>query len=287
MAIAKEEFIDTCEWLSEQLAMEMGDPEAKIYVDKPGSRILYLVNPREIKFFPLSLQAAAGVFHAAGEDWTISSKVYDVTNYGYYAGDDPAAEELTRRLLKEAEKLGVEEVILSECGHGFWSFRWDGPAWLGQQYPFTVQSVLGLLKNFIEDGRIRVDKSKNREKVTLHDPCNLVRAGGVMEEQRWILKRVVEDFVEMTPNRNENFCCGGGGGMLGMSEFGERRVKSGGIKAEQIRDTGAKTVACPCHNCADQLIELSKVYKLGIEVMAVIELVYNALVLPEKKETAG
>ena len=35
-----------------------------------------------------NLGAAAGLFHAAGEDWTISSAVYDVTNYGFYAGDD-------------------------------------------------------------------------------------------------------------------------------------------------------------------------------------------------------
>jgi Fe-S oxidoreductase len=89
---------------------------------------------------------------------------------------------------------------------------------------------------------------------------------------------VVADFVEMTPNRQDNYCCGGGGGMLSMSEYGERRVASGRIKADQIRATGAKIVATPCHNCADQLIELSKVYKLGVEIQAVVELVYAALV---------
>ena len=64
--------------------------------------ILYLINPREVKFFPLSLQAAAGIFHAAGESWTLSSRTYDVTNYGLFAGDDAAAAELTRRVLDEA-----------------------------------------------------------------------------------------------------------------------------------------------------------------------------------------
>ena len=83
----------------------------------------------------------------------------------------------------------------------------------------------------------------------------------------------------MTPNREQNFCCGGGGGMLSMSEYGERRVLSGRIKADQIKATGAKIVATPCHNCADQLLELNKHYKLGVEIMAVTELVYNALVL--------
>ncbi len=42
--------------------------------------------------------------------------------------------------------------------------------------------------------------------------------------------------------------------MLSMSEYGERRIALGAIKADQIRATGPKIVATPCHNCADQLI---------------------------------
>jgi len=277
MAIPPEELRSTAEWLSEDLQLEMGDKTVRVHVDEPGRRVLYLVNPREVKFFPLSLMAAAGVFHAAGESWTMSSKFYDVTNYGLFSGDDPAAGELTRRVIEEARKLGVQEIILSECGHGFRSFRWEGPNWLKQEYPLSMRSVLELLEEYIESGRIRVDPEKNQERVTLHDPCNLVRWGGVSEPQRRVLARVVKDFVEMTPNRKDNFCCGGGGGMLSMSEYGDRRVASGQIKADQIRATGAKIVATPCHNCADQLLEISKHYKLGVEIKAVVELVYSAL----------
>lgn len=278
MAIPREELLSTAEWLSEDLQLETGDKAVRVHVDEPGRRFLYLVNPREVKFFPLSLMAAAGVFHAAGESWTMSSKFYDVTNYGLFAGDDAAAAELTRRALEEARALGVQEIILSECGHGFRAFRWEGPNWLKQEYPLAVRSVLELLDEYVESGRIRVDREKNPERITLHDPCNLVRWGGVSEPQRRVLRRVAKDFVEMTPNRKDNFCCGGGGGMLSMSEYGDRRVASGQIKAEQIRATGAKIVATPCHNCADQLLEISKRYKLGVEIKAVVELVYQALV---------
>jgi Fe-S oxidoreductase len=112
MAITPEELNSTAEWLSSDLKLEMSDENVKIHVDEKGKRVLYLVNPREIKFFPLSLMAAAGVFHAAGESWTISSKFYDVTNYGFFSGDDEAAAELTRRVMKEAADLGVEEVVV-------------------------------------------------------------------------------------------------------------------------------------------------------------------------------
>jgi Fe-S oxidoreductase len=208
----------------------------------------------------------------------MSSRFYDVTNYGFFAGDNAAAGELTRRVMEEAEALGVEEIICSECGHGYRAFRWEGPNWLGRSYDLPMRSVLELIEEYLDAGRLHVDPEKNTERVTLHDPCNLVRWGGIVEPQRRVLRRVVKDFVEMTPNRRDNFCCGGGGGMLSMSEYGERRVKSGGIKADQIRATGAKIVATPCHNCADQLLEINKHYGLGIEIQAVVELVYNALV---------
>jgi Fe-S oxidoreductase len=277
MAITQEELVSTAAWLADDLKAEMDDEAVQIPVDEKGKRVLYLINPREVKFFPLSLMAAAGVFHAAGESWTLSSRFYDVTNYGFYSGDDRSAEELTRRVVDEAEALGVEEIILSECGHGFRSFRWEGPNWMQREYALPMRSTLELMEEYLDTGCIRVDRSKNPERVTLHDPCNLVRWGGVSEPQRRVLRRVVKDLVEMTPNRAHNFCCGGGGGMLSMSEYGERRVLSGRIKADQIRTTEAKIVATPCHNCADQLIEISKHYKLGVEVQAVVELVYNAL----------
>ncbi|HUU56711.1 MAG TPA: (Fe-S)-binding protein [bacterium] len=279
MAITPDELRETAAWISEDLRLEMNDGAVKVHVDEPGKRVVYLVNPREVKFFPLSLMAAAGVFHAAGESWTISSRFYDVTNYGLFSGDDPAAAAITRQAIEEAERLGAEEIILSECGHGFRSFRWEGPNWLGRRYALPMRSVLELLLEYLKESRIRVDPAKNPARVTLHDPCNLVRWGGVVEPQREILRRVTSDFVEMVPNREQNFCCGGGGGMLSMSEYGDRRVASGEVKAEQIRATGAKIVASPCHNCADQLLELNKKYKLGVEIKAVVELVYEALVL--------
>jgi Fe-S oxidoreductase len=277
MTISAEELRSTAAWLADDLRSETGDASVQIPVDERGKRMLYLINPREVKFFPLSLMAAAGVFHAAKESWTLSSRCFDVTNYGFFAGDDAAARELTARVMQEAAVLGVEEVILSECGHGYRAFRWEGPNWIGQEYALPVRSVLELLVEYLDAGRIRVDPSKNATRVTLHDPCNLVRWGGLSEPQRHILRRVVTDFTEMTPNRADNFCCGGGGGMLSLSEYGDRRVKSGRVKADQIRATGAGIVATPCHNCADQLIEISKHYKLGVQIQAVVELVYNAL----------
>jgi len=282
MGIPRQEWLETIAWIEEELRAETGDPQARIPVDARGARILYTVNPREPKFFPLSLLAAAKMFTAAGESWTFSSDHYDVTNYGLYSGDDAHAGLLSERLVKAREDLGAEILVLGECGHGFASTRWEAPQWLNKRFPFPVKSVLEVAADYVREGRIRLNPSRNRKPVTLHDPCNLVRLGGVIEEQRYLLRNAVTDFREMTPNRQKNYCCGGGGGQLSMTRYAKRRLAAGRIKADQIRKTEAEIVVAPCHNCIDQLTELSREYKLGTEAKTVIEVVANAIVLPGK-----
>jgi Fe-S oxidoreductase len=282
MRITKDEWIETVKWLEEDLRAEVSDEKASIPLDERGARILYAVNPREPKFFPLSLSAAAKVFYAAGEDWTMSSEFFDLTNYAYFAGDDAQAQRFAMNLVKEAEKLRVEALVLSECGHGYYAARWHVPAYTRAEKPIRVLSILEVMWDYIRTGRIKVNRSVNTAKVTLHDPCHLVRKGGIIEEQRNILKNVVSEFVEMTPNRQGNYCCSGGGGSLAMTAFAKRRLKSGKVKAEQIRRTGAAIVAAPCHSCIDQILELSREYKLGIKVSTITELVANALIMPKR-----
>jgi Fe-S oxidoreductase len=279
MGIPRQELVDTLLWLEEDLQMEVNDKDASIPLDQKGKKVFYTLNPREPKFFPLSISAMAKIYYAAKEDWTISTNCYDVTNYSYFCGDDEGAAELTQRMFDEMEELGSEILVLAECGHGSRAIRWEGPNWIKKQYPFKVITAIELMAEYIRSRRIKLDPSKNKKLVTLHDPCNLVRSGGVIEEQRFILNNAVENFIEMTPNRVDNYCCGGGGGQLSMGEYNERRIKAGAIKAKQIRKTGASIVATPCHNCIDQLMALNQEYKLGVEIKTIGEIVADALVI--------
>jgi Fe-S oxidoreductase len=279
MAITKDDWVETVQWIEEELQMETGDPEARLPLDKQGAKILFTVNPREPKFFPLSLQASAKVFWAAKEDWTLTADTgWDLTNYGLFNCKDQEAGTLTQNLVDAMARLGCETLVIGECGHGFSSARWEGPEWLQKEYPFKVVSILELMDEYIRDGRIKVDPAKNPMPVTLHDPCNLVRHGGICETQRRVLRASTANFTEMTPNREHNFCCGGGGGQLAMGRYKSRRLKSGGMKAQQIRDTAAEVVVTPCHNCVDQLSELNKEYKLKVQIKTVAEVVADALV---------
>lgn len=278
MAIPKDELIETIKWLEEDLRMEVNDDSATIPLDEPGKKILYTLNPREPKFFPLSISAMAKIFYAAGESWTISTRMYDVTNYGYFSGNKEEATIIAQRLFDEMKELGAERLVLAECGHGSRAFRWEAPNYLGTEFPFEVITSVELLAEYIREGRIKTDPEKIKGKVTLHDPCNLVRGGGIIDEQRYILQHTVNDFVEMNPHGIDNLCCGGGGGQLAMGEYNERRMKITGMKAEQIKKTEAKIVCTPCHNCVDQLTQTNASYKLGAKIMTLAEIVADSLV---------
>jgi len=101
-------------------------------------------------------------------------------------------------------------------------------------------------------------------KFTVQDPCQLVRKSfgdPVAEDMRYVVKAVVgeENFVEMYPNRSNNYCCGGGGGFL-QSGFPEARRYYGKRKFEQIMETGADYCLTPCHNCHAQIHDLKEHY---------------------------
>jgi len=279
MAIPTEEFVDTIKWMEEELIDEMQDENARIPLDEMNKNVLYTLNPREPKFFPLSISAMAKVFYVAKESWTLSSTMYDVTNYGLFNGNNEEAGIIARHLHDEVKRLQAKMLVLGECGHGSRANRWEGPNYLGMKYDFDMITVAELINDYIRSGRIKLDKAIIKERVTMHDPCHLVRNGGLLNELRFAVKNAVNDFVEMNPHGNDNFCCGGGGGQLAMSEYNDRRIKIGEIKAEQIRNTGATIVVTPCHNCIDQLMQINHYYKLNVKIKSIAEIIADALVI--------
>jgi Fe-S oxidoreductase len=282
MGVLKEEYLDTLDWMQEELQSEFDDPNIKIPIDKKECDVVYSINPREVKYDPRTIADAAKIFHFAGENWTMPSEGWDMTNFGLFSGDDELGGAVARRLYEKVEELGGKTLVISECGHGYRSTRCEGPNWGGYDVPFEMESSVDTMLRYIKEGRIKVDKSKNSTPVTFHDSCNNARSCGLYEEPRELLQLVCSDFREMYPNRAENYCCTGGGGAMSMSEYTNRRLKSGQVKANQLKETGASIVVTSCHNCVDGLTDVIRHYKLGMQVTQLVNLVSNALVVEEK-----
>jgi Fe-S oxidoreductase/ActR/RegA family two-component response regulator len=282
MGVLKEEYLETLEWMAEELRDELNDSEIAIPIDQTDCDVVYAINPREVKYDPRSISDAAKIFHFAGERWTMPSDAWDMTNFGLFSGDDDLGGSVARRLYEKVIELRGKRLVISECGHGYRSTRCEGPNWAKFDMPVEMESSVITMLRYIKEGRIKVDKSRNTDPVTFHDSCNNARSCGLYEEPRELLKLVVSDFREMYPNRAENYCCTGGGGAMSMSEYTPRRLKSGIIKANQLKATGAKVVVTSCHNCVDGLTDLIRHYKLGMQVTQLVNLVANALVIEEK-----
>ncbi len=270
----KDMFLEQIAEMEEQLRDITGDPTATIPVEKQGAKILYVPLAGAHTILP-----PAAVFNVAKEDWTLS--IFEAANYGVFLADVNRAKQVAKRIVDEANRLGVKEIVIAECGHAYASYRWDVPNWFAGQFDFKVRSLIEVLADYIRDGKIKVDPTAIPEGVTYHDSCNLARNGGLIEEPRYVLKNVVRDFREMTPNRDQAICCGGGGGLVALAEYAERRIAAGKPKAEQIKQTGARIVVAACENCRLQIGDLNERYKLNVQITAITDLVVRAMRLPK------
>lgn len=258
-----------------------GNPEASIPVNKEGADILYVALAGAHTIRP-----AAVIFEEAGASWTIS--MFEAANYGFFYGDAEKARLITKRYIDEAKRLGVKEIVVPECGHAYRVAEYFYEAWSKEPMPFKVSHILEKVDEYIKAGRIKVDKGLIKGKVTYHDPCQIGRNGGIFEQPRDIVKAVTDNFVDLTPNREKQWCCGGGGGIVAMEEFTKTRLASGIKKVEQLKASGATVLACPCENCRLQIGELNEIHDLGLEIWQVVDLVVAAMPLPgNKKESVS
>ncbi len=285
MGMSVEDFTDTCSWMAEETGEEISGLE--IPIDKKGAKFMYTVNAREPMYYPQDIAMAAKIFTVAEEDWTMPSTGWDSTNLPMFAGDKALAGQIVKNMYTKALELGVQAIIITECGHAYRSARFEGPYFLGirsGEPPVPVIHSVRLFYEYLRDGRIKIDPDKMlTQPVTYQDPCNVSRNGGLWAEGREIMKYIAKDFRDMTPNGIYNHCCGGGGGFIPMgAEFRKRRMESGRIKAEQIKATGAKIVITPCHNCFDQIGDLNKEYNLGVKVIQFKEIITEAMIIPDK-----
>ncbi|HHE37716.1 MAG TPA: (Fe-S)-binding protein [Candidatus Cloacimonetes bacterium] len=112
-------------------------------------------------------------------------------------------------------------------------------------------------------------------KVTYHDPCNVARGMGMVDEPRDILKKICSDLVEMPTYGKQAECCGGGGGLLVTDDelaksLAEKRV-------DQAYETGAEYFTTLCPTCELNLKNAAKKYDGKLKVVNLLDLLYESL----------
>jgi Fe-S oxidoreductase len=249
----------------------------KIPVDVKGAEYLALLSSMEIMGYPEIIGAYAKLFEKAGVSWTISTEAYEATNIGVQIGSGPLAKKLVQKIVDAAEKLEVKHVISPECGHAYGALRWAGPNMIGHQFPFEVVHIITLMDRLRAEGRLPPGRKDGR-KMTLHDPCQIVRRGGLLKEPRRLIDASAENFVEMEGAGITNMCCGGGGGVSANPRAAELMEKAFSCKLKQIDDIGGvEAIVVPCANCRGVFEDGLDAYGSEYEVIGLGELVAETL----------
>ncbi|MBD3219196.1 MAG: hypothetical protein GF310_13050 [candidate division Zixibacteria bacterium] len=284
--IPKAALLNTLEFLSEELKDILGI-EMEFPVDKMERDYVFFCAVSDYLLEPETLMGNAAVLYASGDwdKWTIGTCNYDGINYGLFYSDWHL-ESIIKQLIGEVDRLKGKNILIGECGHASRSAHDFVPVFSNGK-PYPVYNFMEYTLKCIKEGRIKLNKDIVSEKVTYHDPCNIARSGWIVDQPRKILKSFVPNFVEMTPHGKDNYCCGGGGGLVSVDEIHDFRMNiAGKVKAEQIRRTGAEIVISPCANCKKQLKELVEHYELPCQVMGIHDLILKAIEIPGAKSAA-
>ncbi len=209
--------------------------------------MLVTAAPAELTDHTKALADAAKILNRLGVTWTMHQAGFDASNVGFNNGDLPLQERLTRALIDTAVKIGAKTVLLPECGHAYGAARWEAAKWYGQALPVRIVHMTEFLDEVISTGKIRLRKIG--ETATFHDPCQIVRRGGLEAAARRVLAALGFQLIELKDHGVAGYCCGGGGGVVSNQRAAPLRHKVFEIKKNQVEATGAKRFVTSCGQC--------------------------------------
>ncbi|MDX2416599.1 MAG: (Fe-S)-binding protein [Xanthomonadales bacterium] len=252
------------------------DTGLKVPVDVEDVEYMLLLSSMEIMNFPEFIEAVAKIFDKAGVTWTISSEAFEATNSGIQIGVSDIAAELVQRIVDVADKLRVKTVISPECGHAYMAIRWDGPNLVGKPFNFKVRHILEVMDDLRKEDRLKIG-SKETRKLTYHDPCQISRRGGVIDEPRRLIDMISDNFVEMPDGGKMNWCCGAGGGVSANERADEIRLKVFERKKAQLDEVKPDAIISACSNCRIHLEDGLEEYNMDIPLLSLTETIAEHL----------
>jgi len=273
LGVTDEMWRERIDWITDEW-------EANIPVDKAGAETLMVFTSIELMKFPDNLASIAKILNKAGENWTVSSKGREVVNFGFFEADEELTKLFMHRVFQAAEELGVKRLVISECGHAYEAFRWTAPNIMKVPAGLEIIHITELIHQYWKAGRIKIKEGAfDGETITFHDSCKIQRLGGLIKQPREILQVLAPtSFKEMTPNKEQSMCCGGGGGVISIKEADSNRYAVFEMKLEQLQAIRAQAVCMVCSNCRLQFVDSLAHFNSAIKVHSLAELVAKALI---------
>lgn len=183
------------------------------------------------------------------------------------AGNEYLFQMLAETNLATFEEIGVKKIVAS-CPHCFHTLGKEYKDYGGQDIEVMHHSQL--INHLQQEGKLPAPQ--HDPSVTFHDPCYLGRIGGELEAPRNAIGGV---DVEIERHGKQSFCCGAGGAQMWMEEDADQRVNV--IRAKEIAETGADTVAVGCPFCSTMVSDGLSAIESDMEVKDIAEIVWEQI----------
>ena len=300
--------IDMWEFMTDDIE-DITGVKVELPINKKGAEILF-VTPSGDYFADPGTYTCMGymmLFHELGLDYTWSTYASEGGNFGLFTSHE-MIKRLNAKIYAEAKRLGVKWILGGECGH-MWRVihqymdTMNGPADFLEEpvSPITgtkfenskstkMVHITEFTSDLIKHGKLKLDPNRNDKfRVTYHDSCNPARSAGLMDEPRYVIRNVCNNFFEMPENtiREQTFCCGGGAG-LGNDENIEMRMRGGFPRANAVRHVrdnyDVNRLLCMCAIDRATLTAMTEYWAPEVDVGGIHELLANALIMTGEKE---
>jgi len=301
-------FADSLEFAADDLE-EVTGIKVDVPINRKGAEILFITPSADYFASPhyFTLLGYLALFHEIGLDYTWSTYASEGGNFGLFTSHE-MIKRLNAKMYAEAKRLGVKWILGGECGH-MWRVvhqymnTMNGPADFleepvspitGTKFENTKSAKMVHITEFtsdlIKNNKLKLDPSRNDKWIgTFHDSCNPSRAMGLIEEPRYVIGKVANNFFEMPEStiKEHTFCCGSGAG-LGNDENLEMRLRGGLPRANALKYVhekhGVNILLCICAIDKATLPPLLEYWVPGVEVGGIHELVGNALIMEGESE---
>ncbi len=235
---------------------------------KPSRRkVAYFVGCLTNLVYPQVGLATLRVLEVAGYE-VIAPQAFCCGLPHYSSGDLETARELAGKNVALFDALDVDAILTDcgSCGSALKEYvRWLDNDSRARKFSEKIRDVSEFIVNTagLKPGMRSLGRT-----VTYHDSCHLNRSMGVVKEPRAILRTLpgvqYEEAVEA------NRCCGGAGTF--NLRHGELSMKILGRKMDNVKATGADTIAVGCPSCRMQLSYGAKKNNVPVDVLHPVEL---------------
>ncbi|GHC25443.1 dimethylglycine catabolism protein DgcB [Kushneria pakistanensis] len=222
-----------------------------------------------------TLRSLIKVLRAAEVDFAVlGTEERDSGDVARRLGDEATFQTLARRNIRTMSQYRFSRIVTCDP-HSFHVLKNEygelGSADMPANYEVYHHSTF--INELVKAGSLTFKEWKGGS-VTYHDPCYLGRYNGEYEAPRDVLRALGIDVQEMARSGYRSRCCGGGGGAPITDIPGKQRIPD--MRMEDVRATGADTVAVGCPQCTAML---EGVVEPRADIKDIAELVADALVI--------